>query len=521
MKRITVLFLIFFGLYAAGCGFLGISNSQTGEEQITAEKIKQNISFLASDSLKGRNTPSAELDVAANYIANEFASSGIKPVNGSYFQKVTMGMITLGPDNQLVLNPGKEQISFKLKDDFTPFEMTANKEASGQVVFAGYGIDAPEYKYNDYENLDVKGKIVFVLRHEPGENDTSSIFDGNKSTKYSDVNEKVKIAVQHGAAGVLVAQDPLNHTLLTPRGFPWPSLSKFIPKDAVPLSLMLDEKDKVPVVQVGEKVIDKFFGSVDKLKEIQSEIDKNLKPKSFLIEGSEISLKTSTEIKDMSSNNVVGFLEGSDPVLKKELLVIGGHYDHVGMKLQHNKGEDYIYNGADDNASGTCGVMAVASAFGSLKEKPKRSILFIAFCGEEKGLFGSRYYAENPLFPLENTVAMLNLDMIGRNNIDSITVIGYAKSPELVQETLDANKEIGFKINYLNERINGGSDHQSFLNKKIPSLFYHSGLHPDYHKVSDEVRLINFDKIAKTSRLVFKTALQIGNENRRYKFISN
>ncbi len=514
LKTFLIFILI---LLTSGCGIFSTVSSNDGSAVITPELTKTYISFLASDSLKGRDTPSPGLDTAASYIAQVFKGYGISPVKGSYFQNVHMGFVSLGDDNFLKINTPAGIKAYKIKSAFTPFEMTGNTEAKAAIVFAGYGIEAPEYNYNDYENIDVKGKIVLVLRHEPGENDTASAFKGTEATKYSNVAEKVKTAVEHGAAAVLVCQGPLNHTFLTPRGFPWPSLSKIIPKDALPLTLLQDEKDKVPVVQVGKEVIAALFGSVDKLKSLQAGIDKTMKPNSFLIDGAEADLKTSTIIKQEPSRNVVGIIEGSDPVLKNEFVVLGAHYDHVGYKKEHKPDEDFIFNGADDNASGTTALMAAAAAFASSDLKPRRSVLFIAFCGEEKGLFGSRYYAENPLFPLSKTVCMLNMDMVGRNSIDSLQILGYSSCPELVPVVEEANKNIGFYLRF-DEKISGGSDHQSFIGKNVPALFFHSGLESEYHTVRDKVSLINFEKIAKTAKLVYNTARLIADGDQVYRF---
>lgn len=515
MKRINfvLLTLLFISFY--GCSFIGITKNPGGEKIIVPSLAKQYIDFLASDSLNGRNTPSPGLDTAAQFIIRNFKKASIQPVNGSYLQKVKMGYISLGKENFLKIKKGSEEISYKIKDEFTPFEFTANKEVNAPVVFVGYGINAPEYKYNDFENIDVKGKVVFILKHEPGENDTSSVFNGKALTKYSNIKEKINAAVKQGAVGVLICQDPLNHNLLTPRGFPWPSLSKFIPNDALPLSLQSDEKDKVPVVQVGEEVINYLFVSVDKLKEIQAVIDKSLKPNSFNINDVTVSIKTSTTYRDESSNNVVGLIEGTDPKLKDEIVIVGAHYDHLGYMKNHTEGEDYIYNGADDNASGTAAMMEIANAFAASSEKPERSVLFIAFCGEEKGLFGSRYYVESPLFPLSKTVAMINLDMVGRNSIDSISIFGASKFPHIAEIVKEANRNIGFSILF-DPELKGGSDNMSFAAEKIPSIFFHSGLHPQYHTLHDEVGLINYNKIAKTAKLAFRTAWAIANENKYY-----
>ena len=284
--------------------FIGYSNSQTitpdryGLNSFDTAQIKKDLSFLASDSLKGRSTPGPELNSAADYIANKFKSFGLKPVNKVYSQIVKMGYISLADNNSLIIKSENGEDNYLIKKDFTPFEMTGNKSAIAPVVFAGYGIDAPEYHYNDYTNINVKDKIVFVLRHEPGEKDSASVFNGVGLTKYSSLDEKVKTAIKYGAAGIMVAQDPLNHILLSPVGYPWPSLSKVIPNDILPLSLLEDRDKKVPVVQVGEKVIDRLFGSTENLKNIQYEIDKNLRPNSFELKDFTASIKTSLKISD-------------------------------------------------------------------------------------------------------------------------------------------------------------------------------------------------------------------------------
>lgn len=517
MKYSNLFFFVII-LYFSGCGFFGIAN-RSGFDSIDSRTILRDITFLASDSLKGRPTPSREQDTAAAYIANSFKQSGLRQINGSYYQEVTLGKVRLAKDNHLKITKDGKEVSFPIKEEFIPFEMTANNQFSGKVVFVGYGISAPEFKYDDYQDIDVKGKIVFVLRHEPGEEDTSSIFDGNKATDYSEVGEKVKIAIEHGAAAVMVATDPLNHTFLVPRGFPWPSLSKIIPKDALPISLIDEEKNKVPVIHVGEEVIKHFFGSVTKLRDIQQEIDKSMKPNSFELDGFDVSIKTSTEIEKAPAKNVVGFIEGSDPVLKNEIIVVGAHYDHVGPKKKLKPTDDIINNGADDNASGTVALLALAKAFGTLETSTKRSLLFIGFTGEELGLLGSTAYTNNPLFPLEKTVAMINFDMIGRNTIDSVYIVGGSRSPDLKEIAIEENEKVGFKLGYSYENFVGRSDQASFLNKKIPILYYTSGEHPDYHKPTDEVWLINPEKIEKISQLAFYTINRIANESRYYKVI--
>lgn len=511
-KKVLLLSLIFI---VTGCALINFY-SLNDTDLISPLIIKTDLFFLASDSLKGRSTPSEGLEIAADYIANKFKSYGLKSFGESYFQKFGLVITNLGSENFLNITKSGELNEFKIKEDFIPFEMTANDEVSGKLVFVGYGIRAKEYNYNDYHNIDVKGKIVLVLRHEPGEEDSSSIFDGVKATDYSNVSTKVKIAIEEGAIGVLVVTDPLNHSNLSPRGFPWPSLSRTIPVDALPMTLNLAEP-KVPVVHVGEDIIELLFGSVDSLKKIQTAIDSSLQPRSFEFDGVFVNLRTSTVVTEKFAKNVLGYIEGSDDKLKEEIIVVGAHYDHIGLKRNVEPGADSIFNGADDNASGTSGLLAIARAFSEMNSKPKRTILFIAFAGEEKGLLGSKYYVTYPLFPLEKTVAMINLDMIGRNAEDSVILIGSQEFPSLWKIVVEENQKVGLNLVESDQNNFGGSDHVSFYRKNIPVLFFFTGIHNDYHNVTDHAELININKIAKISRLALRTVWKIANEGKYYK----
>ncbi|MGH7597472.1 MAG: M28 family peptidase [bacterium] len=486
---------------------------------ITASDIRRHVDFLASDSMLGRNTPSPELDRAAEYIAGEFKRYGLKPVSGSYFNEFNLSTVRLGKENDLAITTAAGEKIYAIKKDFMPFDMTASKAVTAPLVFAGYGITAPEYDYDDYAGLEVKGKIVLVMRHEPGERDKASPFNGDKDTEYSQVSSKVQNAIDHGVAGLLVITDPVNHRSLVPRGFPWPSLFESIPDDALPLTLALTEKEKIPVVQVGEAVIQQILGSVDTLRAWQQQIDHIRQPKPVPLSQVQVRLQTTTEVTLQPTRNVVGLIEGADAKLKSELVVIGAHYDHVGHIKQHKEGEDYIYNGADDNASGTSAVLAIAKAFGATKKKPKRNVLLMTFAGEEKELFGSRAYVEQPLLPLENTIAMLNLDMVGRNAPDSVSVGGVTRSPDLIKINEEENREVGMTLDYSIESYHNRSDQYNFARKKIPFLFYYTGEHPDYHRVGDHPDKINEHKIAKIATLAFRVAWRAANAEQRFRFV--
>ena len=493
--------LLFLGI---GCGGPEQDLSR-GSSHIDARSVSRHLAYLASDELQGRNTPGPGLDSAAAYIAREFARSGARPVRGSYYQPVHLNIISLGDTNALRVSVDGVGEDFAIKDDFTPFDNTGDGEVEGELVFAGYGISAPEYKYDDYAGLDVRGKIVLVLRHEPGEEDSSSVFLGKKTTEYSNVTSKTRQALERGARAVLVMTDPLNHTSLTPRGFPWPSLSKLIPRDALPMRLAVEGTEKVPVVHVGEKVMNRLFGSVDSLVRLQASIDREFTPRSFLMKGVRVRVRTSIVVKDLPTQNVVGVFEGSDSVLVKELVVVGAHYDHVGVKRNTKAGEDSVFNGADDNASGTAALLEVARAFGSMGRAPRRSVLLIAFTGEEKGLFGSEYYVRKPLYPLAATKAMLNMDMVGRGTSDSLQLIGAGEGSALLATTRGENRPSEFVLTPT-ALTGGGSDHMSFAKHGIPVIFYHTGLHEEYHKVTDHADLIDTLKVARVADLVFRTA---------------
>jgi len=503
-----------FAVFVLSSFFTGITDAQNinkGLKQITPELLAQHINYLASDSMKGRNTPSPELDRAAGYIAGEFAFLGIEKVNGSYFQEIPMYTRNLDPGNCLLkITMGQEGKTFRLKDDYIPFEMTADTLVKSSLVFAGYGITAPEHGYDDYAGMDVRGKIVLVMKHEPGEKDSTSCFDGINDSRYSLLTTKVENAMKHGAIGMLVVTDPLNHLILAPQGYPWPGLSSFLPQDNLPVE-MSREEGNIPVVHVGEAVIACLLGSVDSLKHIQRRIDGAYSPCSFSLDQSICELGTGLTVHSLVAKNVIGYLEGRDTELKKEYVVVGGHYDHVGFMKNHKEGEDYIFNGADDNASGTAGVLAVARAFAAMGRKPERSLVFILFAGEEKGLYGSKYYCQKPLFPLEKTVVMLNLDMISRNGRDTLQIDGLKQNPDLAALMLKGADSFKMKSIAGKEDLFKRSDHYNFYKKGISAVDITSGLHGDYHTVRDNPASVDPLKAATISRLTFEIAWRTAN----------
>lgn len=486
---------------------------------ITTQKIKAHIDYLASDSMKGRRTPSPELELAAQYIQNEFKRYGIKPVNKSYFQHVPIVSLSLEKENSATIFKNGQEKKLAFKTDIVPFEMSADTTIKAEIAFAGYGITAPEYGFDDYKDIDVKGRIVFVLSLEPGEDQDASVFNGKKATKYSDIKYKVENAIAHGAAGLILVSDPLTHLLILPRGFAWPTLTSSRNENKVVILKETAVGKKIPVFHIGQDGAEFLMGSMDSLKNLQLAIDNTLKPHSFLLKNTMIEMRSSVVETDLNCKNVVGFVKGSDPKLADEVVVIGAHYDHIGKDKTYTPGEDYIYNGADDNASGTTALLSVAEAFAKMKVKPRRSILFIAFTGEELGLYGSKAYVKAPLFPLHKTVAMLNLDMVGCNSEDSLFLESASRSPELTQVVKKANEGINFTLLTGGNKFRGGSDHAPFFYEKIPFVFFFAGLHENYHTVRDNPDIVNPFKIGKVARLVFKTAWDISNSGQYYNVV--
>jgi hypothetical protein len=487
---------------------------KAGLESITPQDMKSHVVFLASDGMKGRETPSRELDSCAAYIADQFKRNGLKPVTpeGSYFQVFNTVRKRLGEPNRLWVKSGGVEKEYLIKDDFVPLSKTANRKILDVgVVFAGYGITAPEFGYDDYAGLDVQGKAVFMFAGEPRERDsTTTAFDGTKETDHSKLRLKVENALDHGAVGLVLVSSPRNRFRRPPNS--WPSLMKNVPEDAVPLGFEEKQESQIVSVQIGRTLADALLeGTGQTLESVYHCIDSTLAPKSFGLPGLAISIETDLEGTRTPIRNVIGLWEGSDPVLKNEYVVIGAHYDHVGIQ------GDQIYNGADDDASGTSGVMELAQAFASSPVRPKRSILFMAFPGEEKGLFGSMYYTENPLFPLDKTVAMVSLDMISRNDSNQVIIVGSKVSKDLTAINEACSKAIGLNLEY-NDKYFLQSDHYSFYKKGIPVLFYFTGDSPVLHTPDDDVETINPDKMARVGRLIFSTIWTVANRTEKPDF---
>lgn len=491
---------------------------------LTSERAQQHLEYLASDELMGRNTPSPYLDTAAAYIAAKFQEYGLAPVNGTYFHRYELQRTRLGDTSIFVVHGHKEQ-EFVLKSDFIPFRQSGSGTLrQANITFVGYGITAPEYGYDDYASIDIQGNIAVILKGEPRTTD-STIFNGLSLSPYAEVRSKIANARLHGAAAVVLIADPRTTRNLRPVGFAWPSLYPHLPADALPLRLPDPDTPDIPVLDAGENIITALFGSVDSLSSIQKTIDTTLRPHSFLFQNTTADINLVLAVERYTVSNVMGILPGK--TLPQEFVVLGAHYDHVGYftpgpnaaEMNETENEtsaplDSIYNGADDNASGTTGLLLAAEAFARAPQPPNRSMLFLAFSGEEKGLLGSRAFVNTSPIPLPQMVAMLNMDMIGRNSSDSLSIGGNTRSPELSQWNEQENQHMPhpFALAYNIEKYFFRSDQANFAKHNIPVLFYHSGEHDDYHRVTDGVEKINYTKLLRTTELCARVAWRVANE---------
>ncbi|MGP0067669.1 MAG: M28 family peptidase [Isosphaeraceae bacterium] len=464
-------------------------------------RLREDVTFLAADAREGRAPGTKGIEAAADFIAGVFKASGLKPAPGAdgYFQPFSLsGVPSLANKPELTISgPDGKSIVGSGRTDFNPLAIgVAAALEKVPIVFAGYGITAHDegrkLRYDDYADIDVKGKAVLIIRRKPREEDASSPFGGKQVTRYSSFQHKATNAFQHGAAAVLLVNDrgELSDGKET--------LLRFTQAGEDPFS-------NIPFVMVSRAFAGKILAGSGQptLDELEEKIDADLKPRSRELEGWTLSERIAIDRGDSVTKNVIGVLEGIGPHAE-ETVIIGGHYDHLGrgglMSGSLALLSSDIHNGADDNASGTSMVLEMARRLGARRDPLPRRVVFIAFSGEERGLLGSKYYVQHPLFPLSSTVMMFNCDMVGRLNAkNELTMIGTGTSPGLGSLVDVLGKSAGLTIKQVSGMTDGfgGSDHQSFYPKGIPVLFAFTGVHRDYHRPSDDSHLINYAGMAR------------------------
>lgn len=488
------------GLLSVACAF--------AQSRVSPDLYLNDVRVLAGQSMRGRGTGSSELDKAARHIASEFKKAGLRPLaqGGSFLQPFPVTLdARLGRKTSMAARHGGGTTALQLHLDYLPFSFSGAGSARGNLLFAGYGITAKEYGYDDYAGIDARGKIVIVLRHEPQEFDARSPFEGRVYTEHAQLLSKVQNARLHGAAGVMFINDMGNHA--------GADVFESFKRDVSPGDA------GIPYVQIKSEIAEKWVAAAGRsLKEIQSAIDRDLKPRSFALpDGLEIAMEVDIVRKSRMVHNVVGYLPGGTD----EHIVIGAHYDHLGLGMQYSLSPSEIgkpHPGADDNASGAAGLLALARALKDVPDR-KRGFLLIAFAGEEIGLLGSSFYVSHPVLPVGKAVAMINMDMIGRIREGKV-YIGGAGTGDSLRKLLDqATAGKHFHFDYSESGGYGSSDHTSFTTREIPVLFFFSGLHADYHKPSDTWEKINAKDAAALLDVIANVAVRLSRATERPRYV--
>jgi aminopeptidase YwaD len=480
---------------------------------VSKKKLKKHLFYLASDELGGRQTGMPGGNKAALYLAAQYKKVGLKPAGTEgYFQPygpaVPRGQVKDANFMHVAKTKSGSSVStFVYGKDFQPVNCSGVGYFDAPVVFAGYGISAPKLGYDDYSKVTVKDRIVLVLDHVPGETSDSSPLKDQKAS-YGSILKKAQTAQQQGAIALLIACDSRNHpdTKELPKGegMEWPPK-----KEAT--------RVKIPVIYISSRVAAVIVRNGRRnLGKLQETIERNKRPASCKLGV----YPTILEISDKGPptggvKNVVALRPGSDPKLKDQYIIISAHYDHVGRGNSQNSrgGIGQIHNGADDNASGTSGIIELARAIQRLKLK--RSVLFMSFDGEEAGLLGSKHYAANPIVPLDKIVTILNMDMISRNKPSEIFIGGMGRNTMLDSCIREISAKYKLTLNPKGmEQYLKRSDQWSFMEKGVPGLFFFGGTHPDYHTSNDTPDRCNLTKMKLITQVCIVFLYQIANSKK-------
>ncbi len=545
-------------------------DAQRSTDPIVRRELEADLRFLTDDALAGRNSAEDPIDIAAEYLQQRFAEAGLRidTFGDTARQPVPIPLavrLTEDGDNQLRVSAGGRDVAeVEAGGRFMPLAIgSPDASVTAPAVWAGYGITAPEHDYDDYADVDAEGRIVVILRKEPGPDDAASPFEGKENTTHAFFETKVRRAVDAGAAGLLIVNDAASiersltrldrqideeeqrlaglrrdRDALPPEAR---NVRESLTRQEASITSVIDgrrgdraaaaegvlavggagrevfrgrDRRTIPVASIGRTLADEILraGGVEAdIDALERQINRTFQPADQPLTEVKITLSVDLKTENESSDNVVASLPGRGR-LGNESLVIGAHYDHVGMGGDGSlaPGTFEVHNGADDNASGTAVMVAAARQIvDSLQDsEDHRRVIFIAFTGEERGLLGSEYYVDHPRWPIDRVAAMINLDMVGRLKDNDLTVYGSGTSPAFGPLLDRLNDRAGFELT----RVAGGygpSDHASFYAAGVPVLFYFTGLHRDYHRPSDDFERLNLDGMVRITRLVAATAVEL------------
>lgn len=514
------------------------------EASITAADLQRDVAFLASDAMAGRLTATPENEAAARYIEQQFERHGLRAVgpDGSYRHRIDLAVAAQEAGNALQTHIGGQTASGVLAQDFIPAPFSAAGSAAGPVVFAGFGITAAALEHDDYRRADMRGKVALVLDHEPGESDPQSRFAGIVRSEHGRALRKALEAQRRGAVAVAIAPDVHNHerwwTIPSLASRMWPGSPPRVPP--YQLAAWLDQV-RIPVVRISAELAERLAAAAGRtLQDLGAHAEAAGGAEAVALPGVTLEVTTAVRREITPVDNVVGLIEGADAALRDEWIILCAHYDHEGTNAER------IFNGADDDASGVAGLLEIAEAYAVAAragERPRRSILLAAWTAEEQGLLGAWGYTEQPLAPLEDTAAVINMDMIGRSeevpedggfrfaglepqtaesNRNAVNLIGSTYSGDLRAAAATANRGAGLdlRFRYDNNRSNllRRSDHWPFLFHSIPALFVHTGLHPDYHTERDRPDTLDYAKMARVVQLVYSLSWKLAQDGPRPAF---
>jgi len=527
------------------------TDAQKGLNAISESAVKGQLEFLASDWTEGRGVGTKGAYLAADYIVSVFKIYGIEPFGDTeyivpsrkermegkmvttektFFQNFSLLEYSPGEDQFLSViatgNNNESAVDFNFKTDFYVTPGTVGRSGKAGLVFAGYGFKNEKENYDDLNKLDLKGKVALILSGFPGHKDSASaafekFAPSGRYAQYALERNKIESLSKAGAVAVIRVDTKNDHSTSWAQNRIYPVKGDYFEADE-PFPTYYDYRmtlpgdslvSDIPVFTVSKRLANELIsGTTISFEKFEENAKEKMKPASDEIPGKRIVFKTTVDSRIVKARNVLGMIEGEK---KDEFIVVGAHYDHVG------KWNGWIWNGADDNASGTVGVMTIAKAFKATGKKPEKSIIFAAWTGEEKGLWGSRYFVREAVKENMNIVLNLNYDMIARDTDDDIqknkAMMTYTKANAGIEkltkkhiEDFDINLDLSYRAS---ERPAGGSDHAPFAQEDIPIFYFMAAMHPDYHLPSDELDKINWEKMVNIIKLGFLNTWEFSNSD--------